>query len=213
MQWLGCLLGVLTGIAVLHFFFQDIDDGRFDAAQWFVAVNPADGAGAVKVGSVKEGEPGELLDGALVVKFWHEGDGVGIVEQVAVHIAVVGLHQPIIRVVVLQSFVMLLGEVGFKVIQERILQNIRYSDAGALGQRMIFMDHKDHLAFKKFGECQMVVRDAVEKVGFIDVGVMNDSEIEVPLNDIAQDVPAFCFGAFDGEFWIGGMQLEQGRQK
>lgn len=116
MQWLGCLLGVLTGIAVLHFFFQDIDDGRFDAAQWFVAVNPADGAGTVKVGSVKEGEPGELLDGALVVKFWHEGDGVGIVEQVAVHIAVVGLHQPIIRVVVLQSFVMLLGEVGFKII-------------------------------------------------------------------------------------------------
>ena len=75
------------------------------------------------------------------------------------------------------------------------------------------MDHKDHLAFKKFGECQMVACNTVEKIGFIDVGVMNDSEIEVPLNDIAQDVPAFFFGAFDGELWIGGAQMEQGRLK
>lgn len=116
MQWLGCLLGVLGVCTVLYFFFQGVDDGRFDAAQWFVAVNPADGAGTVKVCDADEGKSGELLDGALVVEFWHDGDGVGIVEQVAVHIAVVGLHQPIIGVVVLQGFVVLLGEVGFKII-------------------------------------------------------------------------------------------------
>lgn len=32
MQWLGCLLGVLGVCAVLYFFFQGVDDGRFDAA-------------------------------------------------------------------------------------------------------------------------------------------------------------------------------------
>ena len=79
-------------------------------------MNPADGAGTVKVCDADEGKPCELLDGALVVKFWHEGDGVGIVEQVAVHVSVVGLHQSIIGVVVLQGFVVLLGEVGFKII-------------------------------------------------------------------------------------------------